>query len=251
MRGVEIGMVRRCLAYAVIAACSSSFATAALADSRAVIELFTSQGCSSCPPADKLLGELATDPSLIAISLSIDIWDYLGWRDTLADPLNTMRWQAYSKARGDRERYTPQAIVNGVAHTIGSDRGGIDKAIAKSRQNASVMSVPVTLEMRGNGRLGVSVPERSGAGGEILILGLSKAVTVAIPRGENKGRTITYHNVVRRWLKAEHWEGTAKSVSAAFDAQQRQDIDSVAVLLQGGSTDMPGALLGAAMASLR
>ncbi len=142
-------MVRRCLAYAVIAVrAMRSIASAALADPRAVIELFTSQGCSSCPPADKLLGEFAADPSLIAITLPIDIWDYLGWRDTLADPRNTKRWQGYSKSRGDRERYTPQAVVNGVAHAVGSDRAGIDKAIAKSRQNAAVMSVPVTLELR-------------------------------------------------------------------------------------------------------
>ena len=244
-------MVGRCLAYAVIAACSSSIATGALADPRAVIELFTSQGCSSCPPADKLLGELATDPSLIAVTLPIDIWDYLGWRDTLADPRNTKRWQGYSKSRGDRERYTPQAVVNGVAHAIGSDRMGIDKAIAKSRQNAAVMSVPVTLEMRGNGRMAVNVPERNGVGGEIVILGLSKSITIGVHRGENKGRTLTYHNVVRHWLKQETWSGPAKSITAAFDARQRAGIDTVAVLLQDGNAEMPGALLGAAIASLR
>src|SRR5688572_23531259 len=109
-------MVRRGLAYAVIAASSITSVPSAFAEARAVIELFTSQGCSSCPPADRLLGELAGDPSLIAVTMPINIWDYLGWRDTLADPRNTTRWQGYSKARGDRERYTPQAVVNGVAH---------------------------------------------------------------------------------------------------------------------------------------
>ena len=92
------------------------------AEPRGVIELFTSQGCSSCPAADKLVGELALDPSLVSISLPIDYWDYLGWKDTLADPRNTARQKAYSKVRGDREVYTPQVVVNGSVHALGSDR---------------------------------------------------------------------------------------------------------------------------------
>ena len=131
-------MIRRCLALAVMAACSASLASPVLAGPRAIVELFTSQGCSSCPAADKLLGELSGDPALIAISLSIDVWDYLGWKDTLADPRNTARWQGYAKSRGDRERYTPQVVVNGATHALGSDRSAIEKAIAKSRQNEIV-----------------------------------------------------------------------------------------------------------------
>ena len=88
-------MVRRCLALVVVAVCSTSPASSVLAGPRAIVELFTSQGCSSCPAADKLLGEMANDPSLITISLPMDVWDYLGWKDTLADPRNTARWQAY------------------------------------------------------------------------------------------------------------------------------------------------------------
>src|SRR5690242_12063202 len=104
-------------------------ATPASADPRGVVELFTSQGCSSCPPADKLLGELAKDPSLVALSLPIDYWDYLGWKDTLADSRFSARQKAYSAVRGDRDVYTPQAIVNGAAHVIGSDRTSIEGAI--------------------------------------------------------------------------------------------------------------------------
>src|SRR6476646_8850987 len=104
-------------------------ATPVLAGPRAVIELFTSQGCSSCPPADKLLGELAKDPSVIALSLPIDYWDYLGWKDTLADSRFSARQKAYSHMRGDRDVYTPQVIINGEAHVIGSDRARIEGAI--------------------------------------------------------------------------------------------------------------------------
>src|ERR1700704_408029 len=88
-------------------------APGASAEPRAVIELFTSQGCSSCPAADKVLGELAKDPNVIALSLPIDYWDYLGWKDTLADSRFTARQKAYSRARGDRDVYTPQAVVHG------------------------------------------------------------------------------------------------------------------------------------------
>ena len=110
-----------------------SAAPARAGEPRAVIELFTSQGCSSCPPADKLLGELAHDPSLIALSLPVDYWDYLGWKDTLAlhghaDPPARLR-----AARGDREVYTPQVVVNGVVHALGSDKAAIEKAIAQTR----------------------------------------------------------------------------------------------------------------------
>ena len=94
------------------------------ADPLAVVELFTSQGCSSCPPADKIVGELAKDPSVIALSMPIDYWDYLGWKDTLADSRFSARQKAYSHVRGDRDVYTPQVVVNGSAHVIGSDRVG-------------------------------------------------------------------------------------------------------------------------------
>src|SRR5262252_9069124 len=121
-------MVRRSLAFVAVVACTSSatLLPAYCAELRAVLELFTSQGCSSCPAADKLLGELSGDPSLMSVSLPIDYWDYLGWKDTLADPRHTARQRAYSKVRGDREVYTPQIVVNGSMHALGSDRGAIE-----------------------------------------------------------------------------------------------------------------------------
>src|SRR6202008_2975389 len=91
------------------------------ADPRAVVELFTSQGCSSCPPADKIIGELAKDPDVIALSMPIDYWDYLGWKDTLGDARFSARQKAYSQMRGHREVYTPQVVVNGSVHVGGTD----------------------------------------------------------------------------------------------------------------------------------
>src|SRR5262245_44156508 len=152
-------MVRRYLACAVAVVCSSAAPHAsAQAEPRAVIELFTSQGCSSCPAADKLLGELAADPSLVPISVPIDYWDYLGWKDTLADPRNTARQKAYAHVRGDGQVYTPQVVVNGSLHALGSDKTAIERAIEKSRKNGAMSSPPVTLAMT-DGRVNVSIAD--------------------------------------------------------------------------------------------
>src|SRR3982750_2287539 len=146
------------------------------ADPRAVVELFTSQGCSSCPPADKIIGELAKDPNVIALSMPIDYWDYLGWKDTLADSRFSARQKAYSHMRGDRDVYTPQVIVNGASHVIGSDRARIDGAIKDTGKTDRVMSVPVTMTVSGK-QLTVSVAAGKDATptkGEIWLCSISK-----------------------------------------------------------------------------
>src|SRR6266513_5698335 len=158
------------------------------ADPRAVVELFTSQGCSSCPPADQIIGELAKDPNVIALSMPIDYWDYLGWKDTLADARFSARQKAYSRMRGDRDVYTPQAVVNGSVHLIGSDRAGIEGAIGETRKTDGVMSVPVSITLAGK-QINVSVAASSEAPaathGEVWICSISKAVSMSIGRGEN------------------------------------------------------------------
>src|SRR6202521_3433332 len=130
----------------------------ARSEPRAVLELFTSQGCSSCPTADKLLGELAGDPSLVAISVPIDYWDYLGWKDTLADPRKTAPQNTYGRVRGDGQIYTPQAVVNGSIHALGSDKAAIEHAIAKTRKNGAMSLSPVTVAIA-EGRINLSVPD--------------------------------------------------------------------------------------------
>jgi hypothetical protein len=246
-------MVRGCLVYAVVVACSSSATPGcpAHADPRAVIELFTSQGCSSCPPADKLLAEFSADPSLVPITLPIDYWDYLGWKDTLADPRHSARQKAYSHMRGDREVYTPQVVVNGSVHVLGSDKAAIDQAIAQSRQNAAILSLPVTISVA-DGRLTVSVPDGMAArmGAEVWICGLAKAITVAIGRGENRGKTITYNNVARQWLKLGSWGGKAETWNVPIRNFDVDGINEAAVMVQSGTIEKPSAILGAAIATL-
>jgi hypothetical protein len=250
------------MAYSLISRWSGALGVCAIvaiirpahADPRAVVELFTSQGCSSCPPADKILGELAKDPSVIALSMPIDYWDYLGWKDTLADARFSARQKAYSRARGDRDVYTPQAVVNGAVHLIGSDREGIEGAIDDTRKTAGVMSVPVSMTLTDK-QLNVSVAASSttpaAAHGEVWICSISKAVPISIGRGENSGREVTYYNVVRNLLKIGDWNGGAGNWTVPLEEFSRDGVDAAAVYVQDGTRDRPGAMLGAAYTSLR
>jgi hypothetical protein len=241
----------------------------ACAEPKALLELFTSQGCSSCPPADKLLGEFANDPSLIALSDPIDYWDYLGWKDTLAMPGHSARQRAYAHMRGDRDVYTPQVIVNGSMDALGSDRAAIEHTIAQTDEKPAVMSLPVLLSL-GGGNLNVNVLAKGAehAGGEVWLCPLARSVTVEIGRGENHGHTITYHNVVRRWLKLGEWNGTDAvwsvpmseikgSVpmseikgSVPMSEIKGDDIDAAAVMIQEGTREKPGIIMGAAYTQL-
>jgi hypothetical protein len=218
----------------------------ARAETRGVVELFTSQGCSSCPPADKLMGELIRDPSLVAFSLPVDYWDSLGWKDTLADPRNSERQRAYARLRGERGVYTPQMVINGAAHVVGSDKAAIQGALAAARAS---LSVPVTAAVNG-GDLNVTVPDGKGAG-EVWVYALAKEIPVAVGRGENRGRTVAYHNVARHWQKLGDWHGKAASWTVPVNQLTSGGADTAAVVVQGGTAQDPGAMLGAVVASLR
>jgi hypothetical protein len=252
------GMKNSTLLIASIAGALTIGASAsAPADPRAVIELFTSQGCSSCPPADELLSELRNDSSLITLSLPISYWDYLGWKDTLALPGHTARQKGYSQARGDREVYTPQVVVNGVAQALGSDRDEIEKAVEQSRKKVAsppslpVVSVSVQVTVN-DSRIDVTLPKGSGATApkDVWLCPLSRSVAVGISRGENRGRTLTYTNVVRGWVKLGTWSGQGETLSVPIDAVKSAGVDAIAVIVQGGSAQKPGAILGASVASL-
>lgn len=226
----------------------------AAAGPRALLELFTSQGCSSCPPADKLLGEFADQSSIVALSLPIDMWDYLGWKDTLALPGHSIRQRAYARLRGDRQVYTPQMVVNGVTHVVGSDRGAIEKAIAQTDHDTAVMSVPVLLSAT-SGNFNVTLKPAPAAiaepvDAEVWLCPLTSAVAVAIGRGENGGHTITYHNVVRGWRKLGAYSGTEATWSVPLSQIADGQIDGAAIIVQQGSREKPGPVLGAALLSI-
>jgi hypothetical protein len=234
-------------------ACIALTANSAVrAEPRAVIELFTSQGCSSCPAADKLAGELARDPNNIVLSLAVDYWDYLGWKDTLAISGHSNRQRAYAKSRGDREVYTPQVVVNGAKHVLGSDKAAIEKAIVQTHQNPAALALPVTMAVAGD-KLTVNVAAKDGTTtqAEVWLCPVTKAVQVAIGRGENDGRTITYTNVVKRWVKLGDWNGKAETFNVPLADLQSGDIDSVVVLVQSGAASAPKTMLGASQVALK
>jgi hypothetical protein len=239
------------LAFALI--CSTAAAPAS--EPLAVVELFTSQGCSSCPAADRLLGELSSDPSLVTMSLAVDYWDYLGWKDTLALHGHADRQRAYAEARGDREVYTPQVVINGVAHALGSDKAAIEKAIAKTRLNSAVLSLPVKVAVA-DGKVTVTVSAGNGdyRSGEVWLCPITSKASVQIGRGENQERTLTYHNVVRRWVKLGDWNGSTQSFSVPISEIPKgdftlKDIDRLDVVVQAGVASKPGPMLGIASAA--
>lgn len=247
-----IGALSACL---VVAFSHTAFATGSQTQPRAVVELFTSQGCSSCPPADQIIGDLAKDPSVIALSMPVDYWDYLGWKDTLADSRFSARQKAYSQMRGDRDIYTPQAVVNGATQVIGSDATKIKSEIDSTRKDAaSVMSVPVSVSVSGkhvNVSVAASTEASSSNHGEVWICSVSKSVPITVGRGENRGRELTYYNVVRNWLKVGDWNGSAANWSVPLENVSRDGVDAAVVYVQDGSRDRPGPMRGAAFTSLK
>jgi hypothetical protein len=248
----------RHIVFAAAAICTASMTPlpASAGEPRAVIELFTSQGCSSCPAADKVLGELSRDPTLVTLSLPVDYWDYLGWKDTLALHGHSNRERAYADTRGDREVYTPQVVVNGIMHVLGSDKAAIEQAIAQTRQSAAPLTLPVTIAVA-DGKVSVNVPAANGenASAEVWLCPITGKAQVAIERGENRGHTLAYTNVVRRWVKLGDWSGKAETfslpVAELADADfSLRDIDRVAVIVQSGVAAKPSLMLGAATVSL-
>ncbi|HLH49428.1 MAG TPA: DUF1223 domain-containing protein [Roseiarcus sp.] len=215
---------------------------------KAVVELFTSQGCSSCPPADRILAELARDPDTLAISLPVDYWDYIGWKDTLAEPVYTARQRAYARTSGRGEVYTPQAIINGVADAVGSDRAQIATAEAQTLKRPDVLSTPLSVSEQG-GSIAISIgaaPSGRSYKAGVYLIALASKRTVAIKRGENAGSTLTYSNVARAITKIGEWTGAPIVLKASLDQARLNGADSYAVIVQEGGRSAPSAILAAA-----
>ncbi len=205
----------------------------AAADGPVVVELFTSQGCSSCPPADVFLGELTKRDDVLPLALHVDYWDYLGWKDEFADPAHTVRQRAYAAAAHKRMIFTPQMIVGGVHHVVGNRPAkalaAIDAAMAEN-----VVDVSLT---RANGQVSVSALAEAADDLTVQVVKFDLEQDVVIERGENAGKTITYHNVVRDWSVFGVWDGRGE-FAAEIDVT-----GPVAVIFQRG-TD--GLVVGAA-----
>ena len=231
---------------ALAAAAALALSMPAVAGERlTVVELYTSQGCNSCPPADAILGELVARDDVIALSFHIDYWDYLGWKDTFSSAAATKRQKQYARFLGSRGVYTPQMVIGGAAHAVGSNRGRVEELIE-------------TVAARPGPEIDVSVA--AGAPGEVLVriagaeitstrkfaIWLARfddARTVPIERGENAGRTITYHHIVRDIERIGWWKGEALELSLGLEDLRAGGRDGCVIIVQQGSH---GRIVGAA-----
>jgi len=217
---------------------------ASFAKSKVVVELFTSQGCSSCPPADKLLGKLAGRRDVIALTFPVDYWDYLGWKDTLATPAYSSRQRSYARARGDGQVYTPQIVIGGKLHVVGSHAKAVKKAILKSAKRETG---PVSLTLHTEGDTIIISAGAAPIGARvkpatIWLALVKKSATVKIRRGENRGSTITYHRVVKTMTPVGQWTGEKVTIKLPKNHLQSTDADGCTVLLQ---QDQAGPIIAA------
>jgi len=213
-------------------------AAPAAADQPVVVELYTSQGCSSCPPADALLAELAERDDVIPLALHVDYWDYIGWKDIFANPAHTERQKAYARAAGARTIYTPQMIVGGRDHVVGYKPMRLAELIETHGDRTPAVRVDLTRQgdtLSIRAEAAAALPQAA----VIQVLRYAPGRDVAIHRGENAGRTLTYSNIVTELRRVGTWDGAAPlSLEAPVPGT-----DPVVVLIQAPGH---GRILGAA-----
>lgn len=203
-----------------------------------VVELYTSQGCSSCPPADEFLSMLASDPRILPLALHVDYWDYIGWEDRFAQPKFTDRQRSYAKAIGSRTIYTPQLIINGTDRIEGFAPAETADRLRDHLAGGSTVRLTVTREgdrlvIRAEADPPLTEPVR------VQLVRYQPEETVTIERGENAGKTITYRNIVTSWERLEDWGGQAPlEMTAPYSGDEPG-----AVIVQ---TTGPAAILAAA-----
>ena len=208
----------------------------------AVVELYTSQGCSSCPPADALLGELSQMPNVLALAFHVDYWDSIGWRDHFALPTAVRRQQQYVETLGLSSAFTPQVVVDGRSSFVGSDKRRILAAIAEP-----LNTIPIIVEVA-RGELTVTVPERPDQERyDVNLIAYLPQAATSVGRVENSGRTLRELNIVRQFRSLGVWNGQESVFRLAVDSFPA-DATRVAVLLQ---RNQQGPIVGSAMARLR
>ena len=216
---------------------------------KAVVEMFTSQGCGFCPPADELLGELARSGEVVALAYHVDYWDYLGWRDTMATPDNSARQQEYSRAFGNRSVFTPQAIVNGRQQMNGARRGRLEGAIDRMADRRDGLSVDLSISYEDDTMvIETGAADRPVRNAQLMVVYFEPATQVTIDHGKNAGRQMTYWNAVSSFHSAGMWHGEATRIELPVSRIARKDTGGCAILLQEMDEDnLPGAILGAAL----
>ena len=203
----------------------------------AVVELFTAEGCNSCPPAEAYIGELANRGDVLALAFHVDYWDALGWRDRFEWSGATARQRRYGEVLRLRNVYTPQVILDGRTDYVGSNRSVISKALEVPR-----VGVPVTLSVD-DGKIHVKLEASElGRASEVILVSYLRKATSSISRGENAGRTLDEYNIVRSMHTLGHWDGSTRDFAARLESLPR-DATDIAVLVQASGQ---GAIVGAA-----
>jgi hypothetical protein len=227
-------MTKACLSLFLLAV---AFSPAMAGERPILVELFTSEGCSSCPPADALLAELAARPDLLALSFHVDYWDRLGWKDPYSSPAATQRQQRYAGLLRLDTVYTPQIVVDGKWQAVGSDRADVEQALGSARRD--LRQVPVTLTLdHGNAKIALG-PGGDGVSASVVLIGFDRRHVDAVARGENAGHTLTHADVVRSIEEVGKFDGRAGAIETPLPAQ----CDRIAAVVQ--ATD--GRILGVAV----
>jgi hypothetical protein len=220
---------------------TASAAAQTVVKSPPVLELFTSQGCSSCPAADALFKGYAVRRDIVALSMPVDYWDYLGWKDTLSSPKFSRRQRDYAKLRGDGQVYTPQVVINGRAHVVGSSKAEIEAALKAGAGDASPIGMTAALK-DGVIMIDVSAAGANSSDMTVWLAVVQPEIQVEVRAGENRGRKLTYFNVVREIVSAGSLNGASTTIRHKMSTLSSNASDRIAVLVQKG---MGGAIVAA------
>lgn len=211
---------------------------------KGVVELFTSQGCSSCPPADEALKQLIRQGDVVALSYHVDYWNYLGWTDTLSSKANTERQYGYAQSLGRSGVYTPQAVINGRDHAKGTELATINSKVKALNVEGQGLSVPIKARMHGKE---IEIEIGAGVGeAEVVVAYFTKQENVEVSKGENAGMTMEYWHSVYDVQSVGMWNGEAKKLTLPGKFMGKWKKDGCAILLQrSGPTGEPAAIIGA------
>ncbi|MBJ7534392.1 DUF1223 domain-containing protein [Rhodomicrobium vannielii ATCC 17100] len=214
-----------------------------------VVELFSSQSCSLCPPAHRILQQLSHRSGIVVLSFPVNYWDYLGWKDTLARQEYGERQRNYAALLTKGEVFTPLAVVNGMRNCVGSDLAEIETAIKSTSTSLASQSVPLSVR-REDGNLHIEVGDSSAPSrnrsGKLWVATVLRSRSEKIGAGDNAGQMVTYTNVVRRLTDAGDWQGAPASYSLPLDALSK-DGDMLVVFLQ---TEKLGPILAATLVDI-
>jgi hypothetical protein len=206
-----------------------------------VVELFTSEGCSSCPPADALLTELAKEPGVIALSLHVDYWDYIGWTDPFASPAMTARQQDYARSLSSRYVYTPQMVIDGQSDVVGSRRSEVQRLIAEAAARPKPLTLRYQDDASGDAVV-IPAGDAPAGGASVWLAVFDAAHETEVLRGENKGKSLRHSNVVRELERIGNWDGRETVIPLDMAAAAARGRDGCAVIVQAGQG---GPVLGA------